>query len=114
MKKERIYTGYAIVSRDILDDKVYKNGRYGISLHDQNLETCKRYCRKDTIIVRTYRVVRARFLTFQWIKKYPYFGKSNRLQNPRFIQLWHLRIEWGKSFTDGYEREIIYQKENEK
>lgn len=65
--KERIYTGYAVVSRDILDDAVYKKGRFGISLHDRNLETCKRYCRRDSVIVRTYRVVCARYLELRWM-----------------------------------------------
>lgn len=112
MKKERIYTGYAVVSKDILDDKAYKNGTFGISLHDRDLETCKEYCRKDTIVVKTYRRLFSKFLEFRWITKYPYFGKSHRLQNPKYIQLWHLRIIWGVEFTDGYEREIVYKKED--
>lgn len=112
MKKEKIYTGYAVVSRDILDDAVYKKGRFGISLHDRYLDTCKRDCRNDSIVVRTYRVVCARYLELRWIQKYPHFGKSSRLSNPRYIRLWHLQIGWGVDYTDGYEREIIYQKED--
>lgn len=38
--RKKIYTGYAVVSRDILDDTVYKKGRFGISLHDRTLDTC--------------------------------------------------------------------------
>lgn len=38
--KKRIYTGYAVVSKDILDDAVYKKGRFGISLQDYSLDTC--------------------------------------------------------------------------
>lgn len=112
--KDRIYTGYAVVSRDILDDAAYKKGRFGISLHDRNLDTCKRYCRNDSIVVRTYRVVCARYLELRWIPKYPHFGKSSRLSNPKYIQLWHLMIRWGVDYTDGYEREIVYQKEDKK
>lgn len=112
MKKEKVYTGYAIVSRDILDDEMYKKGRFGISLHDRNLDTCKRYCRGDQMVVKTYRVLLARFLELRWITKYPRFEKSHRLQSPRYIQLWHLRISWGKDYTDGYERDIVFQKED--
>lgn len=111
--KERIYTGYAVVSKDILDDAVYKKGRFGISLHDRSLETCKRYCHHGSIVVKTYRDVCARYFELRWITKYPHFGKSHRLSNPRYIQLWHLQFMWGVDYTDGYEREIVYQNQEE-
>ena len=68
--KERIYTGYAVVSRDILDDKVFKNGHFGISLHNVDLETAKRYCHNGSIVVRTYRVPLARNLKFRWMERF--------------------------------------------
>lgn len=107
--KERIYTGYAVVSKDILDDAVYKKGRFVISLHDRCLETCKRYCRNDSIVVRTYQTVFCRFIKFKWVRKYPEFRHhSSRLDNPKYLQLWHLRIEWGTDYTDDYERKAVY------
>ena len=109
--KEKIYTGYAVVSRDILDDKVFKKGLFGISLHNVDLETAKRYCHNGSIVARTYRVPLARNLKFRWMCKYPQFEFRVRY-SPAYIQLWHFRIEWGTDYTDGYEREIIYEKEN--
>lgn len=110
--KERIYTGYAVVSKDILDDAFYKKGKFGISLDGMDLETCKRYCYGDRIVVKTYRDVCARYIELRWKNKYPHFGKSHPHSNPRYIQLWHLQIRWGVDYTNGYEREIVYQKED--
>lgn len=110
--KKRIYTGYAIVTRDILDDEVYKEGRFGISMRYHEMESLKPYCRGDRIIVRTYRVVIARFVNFRWIIKYPHFVWPRRYQNPTTLQIWHLRIDWGVDYGDGYEREVVYQKED--
>jgi hypothetical protein len=111
MSKKRIHTGYAIVSKTILDDETYKKGRFGISLSDRDLETCKRYCRKDQIVVRTYLAVLSKSFTIKWIVKYPCFGKSNKYATCKYIQLWHLRIELDTKYTDGYERDIVYEKE---
>ena len=113
MSKQKIYTGYAVVSRDILDDKIYKDGRFGISLKDRNLEICKEYCRKGSIVVRTYRTLFSKSLEFRWIVKYPCFGKSGKYATTKYIQLWHLRIVADTQYTDGYEREIIYEKEEQ-
>ena len=111
MNKERIYTGYAIVSKDIMDDAVYKKGAFGISLCDRDLETCKRYCRKDQMVVRTYQDVLSRDFRLRWFGKYPHFAKTRRHCIPHYIQLWHLRIEWGTEYTYGYERRAVYQPE---
>lgn len=112
MSKKRVYTGYAIVSKDILDDTVYKRGHFGISLDGRDLETCKRYCRKDQIVVRTYQTVLSKGFSIRWIFKYPRFAKSHRLSSPRYIQLWHLIIEWETRHTNGYERQAVYQIED--
>lgn len=113
MAKEKFYTGYAVVSKSILDDKTYKNGSFGISISDRDLETCKRYCHDDSIVVRTYRDVLARFVKFKWVRKYPEFRRSRKYENPSYIQLWHLRIECGTDYTNGYERIAVYQKEQD-
>lgn len=112
MPKKRFYTGYAVVSKDILDDTIYKKGHFGISLRRNDLETCKRYCHDDSIVVQTYRDVLARFVKFKWVRKYPVFECSRKYSEPKYIQLWHFRIEWGTDYVDGYEREIVYQKED--
>lgn len=112
MSKQRIYTGYAIVTKDILDDKIYKSGHFGISLNDTDLETCKRYCMKDKIVVRTYQTVLSKGFSIRWVKKYPCFAKSHRHSNPRYLQLWHLRLEWDTRYTSGYERQAVYQPED--
>lgn len=114
-KKEnkKFYTGYAIVSRDILDDEAYKKGTFGISFSGGDLETCARYCHGDRIVVRTYREVFAWFVRFKWVKKYPLWEKSRKHSYPKFVQLGHFRIEWGKDYTDAYEREIVYQKQDQ-
>lgn len=111
-RNDRFYTGYAIVTRDILDDTVYKKGAFGISFSRGDLETCKRYCYGGHIVVRTYREVLAWFIRFKWVKKYPVWEKSHRYCYPKYIQLGHFRIEWGKDYTDGYERKIVYQKQD--
>ena len=111
MSKQKIYTGYAIVTKDILDDKVYKSGHFGISLDGKDLETCKQYCRKDQIVVRTYQTVLSKGFSIRWVKKYPCFAKSYRYSSPRYIQLWHLIIEWETRHTNGYERQAVYKPE---
>ena len=109
MSKERRYTGYAIVTKDIMDDKVYKRGAFGISLDGKDLETCKRYCHEGYIVVRTYQDVLSRDFGIRWIRKYPHFSKSHRHSYPRYIQLGHLKIEWDTKYTNGYERQAVYQ-----
>ena len=108
MKREKHYTGYAVVSKDILDDKVYKSGHFGISLSNRDFETCKRYCHNDSIVVRTYQAVFCRFVKIKWVRKYPEFSHSRRLCYPKYLQLWHLRIEWGTDYRDDYERKAVY------
>lgn len=108
IKKDKHYTGYAIVSKDILDDKVYKSGHFGISLSGRDFDTCKRYCRGGSIVVKTYRVVLYRFIKIKWIKKYPVFRYSRKYEYPKFFQLGHLCFEWGTNHTDEYEREAVY------
>ena len=111
MKNKRFYTGYAVVSKDILDNKKYKKGAFGVSLTDRNFETCKKYCRIDQVVVQTYRIVLSKSITFKWIRKYPCFSKSRRRWNPHYIQLLWLRIEWETIHTNEYERTVIYEKE---
>jgi hypothetical protein len=111
MSKERIYTGYAIVSKDIMDDNVYRKGAFGISLDGRDLETCKRYCHEGQIVVRTYQDVLSRDFKIRWIRKYPIFSKSHRHSYPRYIQLGHLKFEWSTEYTNGYERKAVYQPE---
>lgn len=111
MSKKRIYTGYAIVSKTILDDETYKKGRFGIGLSDIDFETCKRYCRNDQIVVRTYQQVLSKSFTIKWIVKYPRFEISDKYATCKYIQLWHLRIELSTKYTNGYERDIVYEKE---
>lgn len=109
MSKERKYTGYAIVTKDIMDDKVYKRGAFGISFDGRDLDTCKKYCHEGHIVVRTYEGVLSRDFRLRWITKYPHFSKSHRHCIPHYIQLWHLKIEWGTEYTNEYERQIVYQ-----
>lgn len=111
MAKNRYYTGYAIVSESILDDKVYKRGGFGISLSERDLEDCKRYCHKGSIVVKTYRDILARYIKIKWVRKYPMFYRSRRCENPHYIQFGHLRFEWGIDYTAGYEREAVYRPE---
>ena len=108
MKREKHYTGFAVVSKDILDDKVYKSGHFGISLSNRDFETCKRYCRDDSIVVRTYQAVFCRFIKIKWVRKYPEFRHSRRLENPKYLQLWHLRFEWGTDYKYDSERTSVY------
>lgn len=110
MTKERVYTGYAVVTKDILDDKVYKNGAFGISFTDRSLETCKRWCNGNHIVVRTYRTVIARSISFRWVSKYPCFKIPKRHWIPCILQLGFLQIVFEKSYGDEYEREIVYEK----
>ena len=100
MSKPRTYTGYAIVTKNIMDDKVYKKGAFGISLSGRDLDTCKKYCRKDQIVVRTYREILSRGFGIRWIRKYPCFSKSHKFSSPRYIQLGHLMLEWGAEHKD--------------
>lgn len=108
-KKKRSYTGYAVVTRKILDDKAFKRGSFGICLCNYDLETCKRYCHKGDIVVRTYRKAIAKSITFKIVFKHPCFEWSKRYYNPQYIKLGHLWIEWETIYSDGYEREIIYE-----
>lgn len=114
MGKDKIYTGYAVVEREILDDKIYKRGRFGVRLKDRDLEHCKKYCPKGYIVVQTYRAIGSFGLAIRWSVKYPYFGLYLRRSGiyPKYIQLWHLSIELEKQYTDEFEREIIYEKED--
>ena len=111
MAKEKVYTGYAVVTKDILDDKVFKRGSFGISFDGRDFDTCKRYCHGDRIVVRTFRKVLAKSITFKWVFRYPHFEKSHRHSYPCYIQLWWLRIEWDTIHTNGYEREAVYTPE---
>lgn len=113
MAKEKIYTGYAVVTKDILDDKVFKRGGFGISFDHHDLEKCKRYCYAAHIVVRTFRKVLARSITFKWVYRYPRFYVSSRHCQPWYIQLWWLCIELETQYTNGYDREIVYERKDD-
>ena len=108
MAKEKVFTGYAVVTNDIVDDKVFKRGSFGISFDGRDLETCKRYCHGNHIVVRTFRKVIAKSITFKWNYDYPRFEISRRHSYPCYIQLWWLRIEFDTIHANGYERTAIY------
>lgn len=110
MSKEKMYSGFAVVTKDILDDDAFKKGRFGIAFSDYNLEKCKSYCYGDRIIVHTYRVVHSRYIRVQWIKKYPRIEFPSKYS--KLLRLGHLQIDWGTNHMDAYERIPVYQKEN--
>lgn len=109
MSKKRIYTGYAVVSKDILDDEVYKKGRFGISFSEHSLEDCKRYCHKGYVVVRTYQTVLSRGIAIRWVYKYPRFERSSKYSSERYIQIWHIRVEMSVRYACGYEREVVFE-----
>ena len=114
MKKKKRYTGYAVVTKDILDDRVYKNGHFGISLSGRDFDTCKRYCHNGDIVVQTYQDVLCRFIKVKWVRKYPEFRRSKKCEYPKYLQLWNLRFEWGTDYTNDYERVAVYEPDENK
>lgn len=110
-KTEKRFTGYAVVSKDIFDDKVFKSGAFGIAYTDHDLKTCMRYCHGGSVVVPTYRGVLGKSLTIKWIRKYPRFEKSRRYSYPKYLQIVHLLFEWETIYTDEYERVAVYDPE---
>lgn len=107
--KNRIYTGYAVVTSDILDDKKFKKGVFGITFKNADFEKCKRYCYRDGIIVRTYRRAFSYDILIRWIRKYPQFRISDKYASEKYIQIGHLKISCCTTYRDDYERVALYQ-----
>jgi len=111
MAKEKKYTGYAIVSKDIFDDKVFKRGDFGICLTDRSLETCKDYCNRGYVVVRTYRALLGKSFSVKWTN-YSLWDVY-RIEGLKCLQLGHLRFECETLYYDRYERVAVYDPEDQ-
>lgn len=95
---ESYRSGYAVMSAD----------RTGISFESETIETCKRYCGDDYVIVRVTPKVMGFSLTVNFFKKWhrPFgFKKYNRIKNI----LW-MHFYFTKEYSAHY-GEIIYKNE---
>ena len=107
-EKEKEYTGYAVVSKEVLNDRSYKAGKFTVYYQSYNLEACKNHCEYNGIIVRTYKVLYARYLQFHFYTKHACAVKNFHSSYWPGIDLGFVRIDWGNSYVDGFERKIIY------
>lgn len=94
--KEKIYTGYAVVTEDFS----------ATSFSDYSFETCKRYCRKGYVIIRTYRKKMGYQFRICWYKWYKPFELRSKWG--RFNLLW-LHVNWDVINHDEWEKEVIWR-----
>lgn len=97
-KKKKIYTGYAVVSRD----------RSGCSFEGECLETCKRYCRHDDIIVRKTRYRFGYGFRICWYKWYKPFQFRWRWRECNILKL---HIRWEVIYGDKWDGEVVWESE---
>lgn len=98
--RKKIYTGYAVVTEDFS----------ATSFSDYDFETCKRYCRKGYVIIRTYKKkigYEFRICLRKWYKPFVF--------RPRWreINVLYLHINWNTIDIDEWEKVAIW-KPNEK
>lgn len=96
--------GFAVMSRDLT----------AYSFEDESLESCKRYCFNDDVIVEMIPYVNGFSVTF---RKWPYrWGKMIRYDKySKSLYVWKFQVQFGKEY---YHRKgkIVYdplKKENE-
>ncbi len=92
---KKIYTGYAVVTKDFS----------ATSFSDYNLDTCKRYCRKEYVIIRTYRKKLGYEFRLCWMKWYKPFSFRFRWREANL--LW-FHINWSIIYTDEWEKEVVW------
>lgn len=94
--KKKIYTGFAVVTEDFS----------ATSFSDYNLETCKKYCRKGYVIIRTYRKKVGYAFRISFRKCYKPFEFRLRF---REFNLLYIHISWDAICFDEWEKEVIWR-----
>lgn len=85
--------GYAVMSED----------RTGISFEDRSLETCKKYCREEDIIVKVTPKV-CGFSVRVWLGRYDKLLSYSRFW--KYANVFRLNVSWRKEFQHKYGEEV--------
>lgn len=101
MINKRVFSGYQVRSKDLS----------GISLTNYDFETCKRYCRKDDVIVSTYWKKYGIEIRMYWMKWYKPFLFKCRISH-RFNILW-LHVNWNYLTIEAVDKVVYENKEEE-
>lgn len=101
MLGEREY-GYAVMTRT-LD---------AYSLMDGNLETCKKYCREECVVVEMIPYV-CGFNIRLWISRYPFGRPISYDKYSSRLSIWKLNIQFGKEY-DHKKGKVVYDPANDK
>ncbi len=80
---ENYRKGYAVMNKDLT----------GYSIEDENIETCKRYCRNGDVIVEQIPYVSGFSLTFIWYEWYKMLEFNSRYERANIFKL-HFRWKY--------------------
>ena len=95
--------GYAVVDRV----------SHGISLSDEDLETCKRYCHPGFIVVEAIPSKYGFSITFRWFEPYR-FMEWNKYSSEFNLWKLHIRFEWKWQHKYMYNNPLYTVLEHEK
>lgn len=96
--KKKFYSGYAVVTEDFT----------ATSFSDYDLDTCKRYCRKGYVIIRTFKKKIGFDLRVFWRKWYRPI--EFRLRWREFNILW-FHVRWNDFSIDEWEKIVVWKPE---